>query len=354
MFTLGMALSVVAQGQSQNLVASPWRMNLGEGPQNLKKRQAFTGDPNAYSVMQIPPSSDGGWTPAKVVNGKARNSDTRSKLGGCGDQADFTFFETKVTVPANVVIKSVTVTYERADDGARIYVFNKDSPAGGAFDPKADLNQNTKAAVQFDVTKLLRVGENRIVIAQFDDCKVLNNIEGISIALNGVPIIMPLSEWQMIRGTALGSLPQGYDQNKPNNNSLVLAGTKASTPPETANWGPAPMKGDNLNFDEPSQFKDCNKRLALTYFQTFAEINAVNKVAEIRVEAGYVDDYARVFVNGNFDETKDFKPAFRTGKIDLPKTYLKNGRNRIVIALVDDCRAFSKLTDARVEIVPTQ
>lgn len=165
--------------------ATPWQIKTDnpiikfETSTDAKRKEAF-------SQGKIPAQNDGGWALAKTTNGKVDYA-VNSRLKGCKQELDFTYFQTIVNVPANTIINTFTVSYDVADDGARIYFFNSKNPQG-KFDEKADL-LGASSKKESDLKSLVAPGENRIVIVQYDNCATKNNIQGIHLKLNGREIL---------------------------------------------------------------------------------------------------------------------------------------------------------------------
>lgn len=165
------------------ITVSPWQIHEGnEGVINFHNN--YNGDPRAYSMAKIP-TGDAGWSDAPTDAEGNVNINRKSALR-CLEQLDFTYFRTSVNVPNNVILNTFTVSYSKADDGARIYIINSANPTG-AFDPKADLiinRQNNPGTV--DLKQYVKKGEvNTVVIVQFDDCADGNTVHGIHINVNG-------------------------------------------------------------------------------------------------------------------------------------------------------------------------
>ena len=161
---------------------SPWKIHEGkEGV--LAHEGKFAGDPSAYPWAKIPASNDSGWLPAPL-DAKGNVSMRRTSVLKCRKEIDFTYFQTIVNVPANTTVTDFKVSYDNADDGARIYLFNSKFP-NGTFDEKSDLVGKNSSFTSTNLNDKVSSGENRIVIVQFDDCATGNNISGIHIQVNG-------------------------------------------------------------------------------------------------------------------------------------------------------------------------
>ncbi len=174
-------------GKVNGQTVSPWRIHEGnEGV--VQFMNAFNGDPRAYDKMKIPAKDDAGWKDApKDANGNVYLD--RSSTLRCLQELDFTYFETTVNIPANMTVNEFKVSYDKADDGARIYFFNSKFP-GGTFDPTADLiiSQGRDNTGSVNLKDKIAAGDNRVVIVQFDDCADRNSVHNIKIAVNGKQI----------------------------------------------------------------------------------------------------------------------------------------------------------------------
>lgn len=183
-FTILMMLFIVfgpSQANSQ-ISVSPWEIHEGtEGV--LKHSSNIHGDPSAYKLMKIPGAKDAGWKPAPK-DAKGNVSMKRSSVLRCREEVDFTYFQTIVNIPANTTVTDFKVSYDNADDGARIYFFNSKFP-NGTFDEKSDLIGKHANFASTNLKDKVVTGENRIVIVQFDDCADNNSIDGIRVTVNG-------------------------------------------------------------------------------------------------------------------------------------------------------------------------
>lgn len=183
LFLAFLAFNPTVEGQ---ITVSSWEIHEGkEGVINFVTK--YHGDPNAYSKMNLPNADDAGWKPAPK-NAKGQVSISRRSNLKCNQQLDFTYFQTEVFIPKNTNVKKFTVSYDKADDGARIYFFNS-KHTKGHFNAKSDLKFNGPAVGDVNLVDEVVKGEvNRVVIVQFDDCGTGNNLQGIHISVNGTEI----------------------------------------------------------------------------------------------------------------------------------------------------------------------
>ncbi len=187
LITLITVLSISINAQ---ITRTTWQIHSGIDKEPIEFTSSKYGDPAAYSKMKIPPKGHNGW---KDIQGERISIHEKSILTRPKQQLDFTYFQTFITVPENVNITKFSVSYDQADDGARIYLFNTDYPfPNGHFNPKADLiyeHRNDRSVGAVDLKNLLKKGEtNRLVIVQFDNAPTGNNIEGIHLKVDGKEI----------------------------------------------------------------------------------------------------------------------------------------------------------------------
>ncbi|MEO1262001.1 MAG: RICIN domain-containing protein [Bacteroidota bacterium] len=171
------SFSTIANAQ---INVSPWQMHRGIDKEPISFRFG-SGDP--FSKMNIPPSDHSGWKNAPTQGGKVHFAES-SKLNTCKTELDFTYFQTIVNVPRGAKIQEFNVSFDKADDGARIYFFNAKHP-NGHFNADADLGSGSTAVSQVNLVDLVAEGENKVVIVQYDNCRVLNNVQGINIKVDG-------------------------------------------------------------------------------------------------------------------------------------------------------------------------
>ena len=94
-------------------------------------------------------------------------------------EVDFTYFDTYIDIPQGVKIQEFQVSFGQVDDGARAYVINSKHPKGIY---KGQIKLGEKPVTE-DYKDFLVVGENRIVIVQFDDAPKGNNLKDAKIKL---------------------------------------------------------------------------------------------------------------------------------------------------------------------------
>lgn len=140
----------------------------------------------AFGKAVIPAQNASGWGTAPLQNGGVY-VDEASILKTCKKELHFTYFQTIVNVPANVNVTDFKVSYDVADDAARIYLFNSKNPKG-VFDQASDLFFNANNYKPMDLKSLVAPGDNRIVIVQYDNCATKNTIKGIHVKINGTEV----------------------------------------------------------------------------------------------------------------------------------------------------------------------
>ena len=135
------------------------------------------GDPGGFQYADIPPADDLGWEPAPVdpEDGELCFRLDRSALDGSFVALDFTYFQTVITV--SNLDQPFVIRYNQVDDGVRAYVFNDTYPEGEYIEGGDARLYFTP--VETDLSSLFTVGENRIVLVQFDDSETKNYLKAI-------------------------------------------------------------------------------------------------------------------------------------------------------------------------------
>ena len=195
--TMALLLTLVLSNPALSQVeVGNWEMHRGnEGI--VKFRTSNTDErKKAFEIgkKNLPGEKASGWSQAKTSPDGTVDFSEKSVLTQCGEQLDFTYFQTMVFVPTNENLSHLTLSYDEGDDGARIYFFNSKYP-NGSFSETSDLIGNQKAHREVDLKDQIVKGEhNRIVIVQYDQCPVLNKVRGVRIKANGKeikPTVLP-------------------------------------------------------------------------------------------------------------------------------------------------------------------
>jgi hypothetical protein len=187
-----MTLAAHAQAQTR----SPWQQHDGleVTPANPLGLVPFTCAPPQhgavceYDVATIPGALDGAWGPAPdpdIIGFSLSPSRVCQAPGGqsCLVYGDFTYFQTFVDIPANVVVTTFTIDFAGMDDGSRVTIFNSAFP-GGFVIPGSYVFLGGSGTT--DLSTLVVSGEtNRVVVTQVDDCCVENNLHSAVVVLNG-------------------------------------------------------------------------------------------------------------------------------------------------------------------------
>jgi hypothetical protein len=136
----------------------------------------------------IPGIADAGWGAAP--NGNTIGFSIYSRLCGivnCRQGGDFTYFQTLVDIPGNVVVTDFTISFSGMDDGSRITIFNSAYPAGHVV---AGSYVFLGGSGTTDLSGLVVSGEiNRVVVTQVDDCCSGNNLHYAGVVLNGTTVV---------------------------------------------------------------------------------------------------------------------------------------------------------------------
>lgn len=182
--------SAPTSAQTDNTFArTPWQMHRGEGIVELETVLPTNGHPDLYQYIAIPTVDGAGWeAPPLDQNGNIFLEETSALTGKpCRGWADFTYFQTQVTIADGAAISQFEVTFQQVDDGARAYIFNSQYP-DGAFIEGGDIVINGVPTTA-DLSSLVAVGEtNRVVIVQVDDCPDQNNLKNAQLYLNGTVV----------------------------------------------------------------------------------------------------------------------------------------------------------------------
>jgi hypothetical protein len=197
-----LSANVYAQLQTlptSQATATLWQINKANGPINLAGTgvdlQNQHGNPVAYQLASIPAKDNPGWGPAPMKNGQIHFSEYSSIP--CFSMVDFTYFRSYVYIPTGKN-HDLRVKIGSVDDGVRMYIFNSRYPQltnktgniGGFYVAASD-GKLYGSNIEVNFTNYVVPGElNLIMIVQFDDCQVGNNLTGgIEIKYNGQVVI---------------------------------------------------------------------------------------------------------------------------------------------------------------------
>lgn len=152
--------------------------------------------------------------------------------------------------------------------------------------------------------------------------------------------------WTMHEGAAEQDMPPGCAPTV-HGEACEFGGIKIPAENDPG-WKPA-FNVDTIAMGRRSAVSVCQRKVDYTYFQLFVEVPAGTAVKTLTIDLAGMDDGVKVFV---FDATgAQHEGAHatigQTKTADLAK-YIKTGRNRIVIAQVDDCPVENNLTKASV------
>jgi hypothetical protein len=142
---------------------SPWEMNLGEGVVSFGYcTSAF--DPGEFNFSSVPAADDPGWQPAP--SGGSIGYSVPSTLCGvaeCHCGAEFTYFRSFATVPADVTVTTLAVMGDGyVDDAFQTTIFNSAQPRG---------------VTAGDLAPYVVSGEtNTIVVTHDDNCCSISQI----------------------------------------------------------------------------------------------------------------------------------------------------------------------------------
>lgn len=151
---------------------------------------------NYYNYIPGPvPAADAtSWSNCGPGNSLCPNATTigmsllsRLAAFGCLAAADFTFFQSFVSIPEGTSITQFSVNMGGADDGARVAIYNSAHPTGFVFPGSYIYLGGSQSTT--DLSAAMVAGEvNRVVITQMDDCYSGNNLGFAQIFLNGTVV----------------------------------------------------------------------------------------------------------------------------------------------------------------------
>ncbi|WP_307733234.1 DUF5011 domain-containing protein [Stigmatella ashevillensis] len=178
---------------------SPWQMHHGlevsvDNPQGLRQFSCAPtqhGDSCEYDEATIPPSEEAGWAAAPNPDtiGFSIPSRVCQAPVACLAYGDFTYFQTFVEVPANVVVTTFTIAFQGMDDGSRVTLFNSAYPDGLVIPGSYVYLHGSGTA---NLGAYVKTGErNRVVITQVDDCCTDNHLQKADVVLNGDILELP-------------------------------------------------------------------------------------------------------------------------------------------------------------------
>ncbi|ADO70937.1 DUF5011 domain-containing protein [Stigmatella aurantiaca] len=178
---------------------SPWQMHHGleasvANPHGLLEFSCTPtehGDRCEYDVATIPPSEEAGWAPAPNPDtiGFSIPSRVCQAPVACLAYGDFTYFQTFVDVPANVVVTTFTIAFDGMDDGSRVTLFNSAYPDGLVIPGSYVYLRGSGTA---NLGAYVKPGERqRVVVTQVDDCCSDNRLQTAEVVLNGEVVELP-------------------------------------------------------------------------------------------------------------------------------------------------------------------
>ena len=205
-----LVLSLAAPAAVDAQTHTPWQQHDGlevtvANPLGLVAfscAPATHGDPCEYDVATVPATFDAGWGPAPdpdIINFSVFPSRVCSAPISCMVYGDFTYFQTLVDVPSNVVVTQFTIDFSGMDDGSRVSIYNSLHP-GGLVVPGSYVFLGGSGTT--NLSPYVVSGEiNRVVVTQVDDCCIENNLRSAVVVLNG-EIVTPTrpTSWGSLKG----------------------------------------------------------------------------------------------------------------------------------------------------------
>lgn len=204
-FLLAVALPTVSFAQTR----TSWQMHdglevTGTNPLGLVPfscAPAFHGANCEYDVATIPGAIDTGWGPAPDpdIIGFSIGSRVCSAPITCMGYGDFTYFQTFVDIPIDVLVTTFTIAFSGMDDGCRVTIFNSNQPTGLVI-PGSYVYLGGSGTT--NLAPYVTSGEvNRVVVTQVDDCCSANNLQSAIVVLNGsvVPTGTRTTSWGKVK-----------------------------------------------------------------------------------------------------------------------------------------------------------
>ena len=110
------------------LKITPWQIYVSDVI-DLTQPIAWKNRENAFNHAKIPLKNDPHWKIWSQGTGGVYSFDKDSDLKP-NEQLRFTYMQTIVDVPKDYDLKKFEISFSHVDDGARIYIFNKDHRTG--------------------------------------------------------------------------------------------------------------------------------------------------------------------------------------------------------------------------------
>lgn len=154
---------------------TPWQMNVADGPKITGDTAEHYGDSTEFKLEVIPSVNDTLWKPAPrgdLVEYAMASPFCHigpDSTWSCRKWVDYTYFQTFVTFPSNMVLTKFTLRFRGIDDGVKLSVFNSTYPNGitvpHSYTRLGDGGQT------LDLRNFANPCEqNRFVVTHVDDC----------------------------------------------------------------------------------------------------------------------------------------------------------------------------------------
>jgi hypothetical protein len=327
-------------------IVEPWQYH--EGNEGIIDRP--TNNPqefiNAFAAAKIPTN---GWKPLTPANDGTVNFVQGSKITRGKHQVDFTYFRTVVNVSSKV--SDFKVTFGEVDDAARVYI-NRQYVNG------SDIIGRKITYKTVDLKDKLRMGNNEIVIVQFDQHPPGNTIKRIGLEMNGAELTAPPKEiknspWQIHLGNEAKLVEFETKTLAQRKNAFSQARIPGAA---DAGWKPAQIRKDgSVLFQAPSQIMKTAGQLDFTYFQTTVNVPK-GGVKKFDVQFDLVDDGARIYLfnkkfpSGYYVDAADvIQVQHKLTKVNFAAQAVE-GDNRVVIVQFDQSRPGNSLMGLRLQV----
>ncbi len=193
-------LGTAGTGHAQT--RSGWQQHDGP-PQNAKVNSKTTRE--MFAAVDVPRRDEPGWFAAKATNGYFVN---KASNVPCNVKVDYTYFQTFFTLEAGRALEALELQFASADfDDGGMVIVNGDL-ANAIF-----VDKGTRTSL--NLAGQIKPGENRIVVAQADNCKVLNKVPAMELSYRLRGASAPAIAATVGAGPSAGAQPAPQQQSQP-------------------------------------------------------------------------------------------------------------------------------------------
>jgi len=144
-----------------------------------------------FDVAEIPDQDNSEWLPAPDPDTIAFGGPNASLLPSwaCRKAGDFSYFQTFVEIPPGATVDTFTIQFNNMDDGSLVSICDGNSCSAV---PGSHVQLNNGGTT--DLSSLVSVGTNRVVITQVDDCATGNTLGSAIVTLNDETVQVPTDD----------------------------------------------------------------------------------------------------------------------------------------------------------------